>query len=400
MSRFLRVIPVGEAVASLLAIAPDPGVEMVGLEDALFRILGSDITARHDMPGFARSIVDGYAVVASDTAGAGEALPSMLLSTGRVEMGSSDPGRIEPGTCRYVPTGGMIPDGADAVVMIEYTEEMEDQILVNRPAASGENIVAPDEDFAEGDIILPTGRRILPQDAGVLAAAGILTLPVRRIPLIAVIATGDELVPPTALPSPGQVRDVNSIVCETFIRQCGCTPISCGIIRDNPTDLASAIEEAVVTADAVFISGGSSKDERDASAEVISTLGKVLVHGIAISPGKPTIIGEVAGRPVIGLPGHPSSAFIVLLAVAAPLLAAMSGQQMPVRKISAVLAAGIPSAKGREDYVRVRLHGGAAQPLFSKSGLLHTLVQSDGYVRIPASSEGYEAGAAVEAILW
>jgi len=400
MSRFLRVIPVAEAIASLLAIAPDPGVEIVGLDEAPFRILGSDITAPDDMPGFSRSIVDGYAVTAPDTTGAGEALPSMLINTGRVEMGSSDPGEIQPGTCRYVPTGGMVPKGADAVVMIEYTEEMGDQILVNRPAAPGENIVAYDEDFAEGEIILPTGRRILPQDAGVLAAAGILSLPVRRIPRIAVIATGDELIPPTADPLPGQVRDVNSIVCETFIRQCSCIPVSCGIIRDNPADLRSAVQEAVQDADAVFISGGSSKDERDASAEVISTLGKVLVHGIALSPGKPTIIGEVAGRPVIGLPGHPSSAFIVLLAIAAPLLEAMSGQQIPVRTIPAHLTAAIPSAKGREDYVRVLVRDGTARPLFSKSGLLHTLVQSDGYVRIPASREGYEEGAAVEVILW
>lgn len=400
MSRFLRVIPVAEAITSLLAIAPDPGVEMVGLEEAPFRILGSDITAPDDMPGFARSIVDGYAVTASDTAGAGEALPSMLLSTGRVEMGSSDPGEIGPGSCRYVPTGGMVPKGADAVVMIEYTEEMGDQVLVNRPAASGENIVAPDEDFARGEVILQAGRRIHPQDAGVLAAAGILSLPVRRVPRIAVIATGDELIPPTADPLPGQVRDVNSIVCETFIRQCGCIPVSCGIIRDNPADLTSALQEAVQRADAVFISGGSSKDERDASAQVIAALGKVLVHGIAISPGKPTIIGDVAGRPVIGLPGHPSSAFIVLLAVAAPLLAAMSGRQMPLRSIPATLTAGIPSARGREDYVRVRVYDGEAHPLFSKSGLLHTLVQSDGYVIVPASSEGYEQGAAVEVILW
>jgi molybdopterin molybdotransferase len=400
MSRFLRVIPVGEAVASLLSIAPDPGEERVSLAEAPLRILKNEITAPHDMPGFVRSTVDGYAVISSDTAGAGESLPSMLTCTGRVEMGSSDPGMILPGECRYVPTGGMLPDGADAVVMIEYAEAAGDQILVMRPAACGENVVAADEDFRFNEVILRSGARILPQEAGVLAAAGVTTVTVRRIPRIAVIATGNELIPPTADPQPGQVRDVNSIVCEAFIRQCGCIPIPCGIVLDDTESLASAIIEAVSFSDAVFISGGSSKDERDATAAVIADLGRVLVHGIAISPGKPTIIGEVSGCPVIGLPGHPSSAFIVLRAIIAPLLDAMSGIQNPVRTISATLDSVIPSAKGREDYVRVRMRENIATPLFSKSGLLHTLVQSDGYVRVPAESEGYEAGSGVEVVLW
>lgn len=400
MSRFLRVIPVGEAVASLLSIARDPGFETVNLSESFQRILKGDIIATHDMPGFTRSIVDGYAVISSDTAGAGESLPSMITCIGRVEMGASDPGVLLPGECRYVPTGGMVPEGADAVVMIEYTETAGDQVLVMKPAASGENVVASDEDFRAGEVILRSGCRILPQEAGVLAAAGVMTVTVRRIPRIAVIATGNELVSPMTDPLPGQVRDVNSIVCETFIRQCGCIPIPCGIVADDPKSLSRAIMEAVSFSDAVFISGGSSKDERDATAQVIADLGHVRVHGIAISPGKPTIIGEISNRPIIGLPGHPSSAFIVLRAIIAPLLEAMSGISNPVMTCTATLDSVIPSAKGREDYVRVRVTDDIATPLFSKSGLLHTLVQSDGYVRVPAHSEGYEAGSEVEVILW
>lgn len=315
-------------------------------------------------------------------------------------MGSADPGSIVAGECRYVPTGGMMPEGADAVVMIEYAETAGDQILVMKPVSSGENYVAADEDFTSGEMIIQSGHRILPQETGVLAAAGILSLPVRRTPRIAVIATGNEIVAPDQVPQPGQVRDVNSIICESFIRQCGCIPLSLGIVPDEPDALTAAIQEAVVQADAIFISGGSSKDDRDATARVIADLGRVLVHGIAISPGKPTIIGEIRNRPVIGLPGHPSSAFMVMRAICAPLLAAMSGITLPEQHSSATLDAGIPSAKGREDYVRVRLREGVATPLFSKSGLLHTLVESDGYVRVPAESEGFETGLVVEVILW
>ncbi len=400
MSRFIRVIPVHEAVSRLLSIAPRSPEEVVPLEEALFCILSRDLVAPDDMPGFARSIVDGYAVLSSDTIGAGESLPAMLTCTGRIEMGSADPGSIVAGECRYVPTGGMMPEGADAVVMIEYAEPAGDQILVNRPASSGENYVAHDEDFRSGEVILRSGHRILPQETGVLAAAGILSVPVLHSPRVAVIATGNEIVAPGKVPRPGQVRDVNSIVCESFIRQCGCTSVSFGIVPDEPNALTAAIQEAVVEADAIFISGGSSKDDRDATARVIADLGRVLVHGIAISPGKPTIIGEIRNRPVIGLPGHPSSAFMVMRAICAPLLAVMSGITLPELHSSATLDAGIPSAKGREDYVRVRLRDGVATPLFSKSGLLHTLVESDGYVRVPAESEGFETGSVVKVILW
>ncbi|HIJ07060.1 MAG: Molybdenum cofactor synthesis domain protein [Methanomicrobiales archaeon 53_19] len=400
MSRFIRVIPVHEAVSRLLSIKHEPSEELVPLGEVLFRISNADIIAPHDMPGFARSIVDGYAVLSSDTIGAGESLPAMLTCTGRIEMGSAVPGSIVAGECRYVPTGGMMPEGADAVVMIEYTETAGDQVLVSRPASCGENYVAADEDFRSGEVILKSGHRILPQEMGVFAAAGILSLPVRRIPRIAVIATGNEIIAPDQVPLPGQVRDVNSIVCESFIRQCGCIPISLGIVPDEPDELTAAILEAVNQADAIFISGGSSKDDRDATARVIADLGCILAHGIAISPGKPTIIGEIRGKPVIGLPGHPSSAFMVMRAICAPLLQAMSGLTLPEQICSATLAAGIPSAKGREDYIRVKVRDGVATPLFSKSGLLHTLVESEGYVRVPAESEGFETGAAVEVILW
>lgn len=400
MSRFIRVIPVHEAVSRLLSIAPDPGTEMVGLSEALFRIPDEDIIASHDMPGFARSIVDGYAVLSSDTIGAGESLPAMLTCTGRIEMGSADPGSIVAGECRYVPTGGMMPEGADAVVMIEYAEIAGDQILVMKPVSGGENYVAADEDFTSGEVIIPSGHQILPQETGVLAAAGILSLPVRRIPRIAVIATGNEIIAPEQVPLPGQVRDVNSIVCESFIRQCGCIPLSFGIVPDEPDVLTAAIQEALEHADAIFISGGSSKDDRDATARVIADLGQVLVHGIAISPGKPTIIGEIQHRPVIGLPGHPSSAFMVMRAICVPLLSVMSGISLPEQTCSCTLAAGIPSAKGREDYVRVKVRDELATPIFSKSGLLHTLVESEGYVRVPAESEGFETGEVVEVFLW
>jgi molybdopterin molybdotransferase len=287
------------------------------------------------------------------------------------------------------------------MVMVENTEQMGNEILVKKPVAHGENVLMFNEDFSHGEVVLEMGRRISAQDMGVLGAAGCTSVPVARKPKFGIISTGNELVPVTIRPGIGQVRDVNSYVIASFLQGEGCIPVLYGIIKDDRKALNDAIAKAAAECDAVLVSGGSSKDERDMVASIISEQGTVLVHGIAIAPGKPTIIGRCGGRPVIGLPGHPASAFIVLIAIVRHLITGMTGEKGVNERITlATLAENIPSNRGREDYVRVMVNNGIATPVFGKSGLLNTLVRSAGVVRIPAESEGLETGTRVEVILW
>jgi len=401
MSLFLQLVSVPEAVAEIRKLAVQCGEESVPLPEAFHRILARDVHADIDIPGFTRSVVDGFAVKASDTTGSGDTIPSILNLTGRVEMGASLNHRIKSGECIYVPTGGILPEGADAVVMIEHAEQVGEEVLVKKPAAHGENVLFFNEDFSAGEVVCTKGRRLTSPDIGVLAAAGCTGVPVVKMPGIGIISTGNELVPVNKKPMPGQVRDVNSYVVASFVREQGCRPVLYGIVRDDREALRSAISRAAAECDAVMISGGSSKDDRDMVAAIIAERGRVLVHGIAIAPGKPTIIGKYDGKPVIGLPGHPASAFIVLIAIVRHLITAMTGETgSTMRTLQATLGQNVPSSKGREDYVRVAVQNGIATPLFGKSGLLNTLVRSTGVLRVPAESEGLETGTLVEVIVW
>lgn len=401
MSRFFNVIPVDEAIAVVLTIAPAPVPEFVPVEQAAGRVLSAPVAADTDIPGFDRSVVDGYAVKAADTAGAGEAIPAMLRCTARIAMGQTAPSPLGPGECAYVPTGGILPHGADAVVMVEYSEDAAGTILIKKSASYGENVLLRDEDFRNGETVFSPGRRISPQDAGVLAACGCETVPVAKKPVVGIISTGNELVPAGTIPAPGQVRDANAPMLAAYLMEYGCTPRLYGIVRDEKEAFLAVLEQAVRECEIILLSGGSSKDDRDMTAASIAALGEVLVHGIAIAPGKPTIVGRIGTKPVFGLPGHPASAFVVCIAIVRPLLDHMLGcSETRMRTASAVLSVNIPSQRGREEYVRVRLEEGNAIPLFGKSGLLNTLVRSDGLVRVPSGVEGIEQGTRVDVILW
>jgi len=401
MNLFLRTIPVEEAIRIGCSIANPPGEENIPLAEAVNRVLARDISADIDIPGFNRSVVDGYAVRASDTVGAAETIPSLLTRSGTIRMGTTPTISLAEGECAYIPTGGELPEGTDAVVMIEHTETIDDQVLVKRPVASGENCIRRGEDFTKGTAAITKGRRLSPSDIGVLAAVGCSIVPVCSIPRIGVISTGNELISVDKKPSGSEIRDSNSVMLGAYLRAAGCTPYLYGIVKDEREILREILHLALGENDAVILSGGSSKDERDLCADLIAECGEVLVHGVAIAPGKPTIIGRCMGKPVLGLPGHPASALVVLDRIGRPLLSVMSGE---IRRTectrSAILTQNIPSTRGREDYIRVKLDGKHAIPLFGKSGLLNTLVQSDGILRIPAGSEGIEKGAEVEVIIW
>ena len=401
MSLFLQLVSVPKAIETVRDIAVRCRDETVSIGEALHRVLAQDIYTDIDIPGFTRSVVDGFAVRAAETTGSSDAIPSIFTFRGRIAMGSSSGILVQPGECIYVPTGGILPGGADAVVMIEHTEQIGGEVLVRRAVAYGENVLLFNEDFARGDAVCPEGKRLSPRDIGVLAAAGCTIVPVVRMPKVGIISTGNELVPVSEKPLPGQIRDVNTYVVASFVQEQGGLPLLFGIVRDDRDALHSAISRAASECDAVLISGGSSKDNRDMVATVIAEKGEVMVHGIAIAPGKPTIIGRWGTTPVVGLPGHPASAYIVLIAIVRHLLAGMTGETgSSIRVVQATLGQNVPSSKGREDYVRVIVQDGIASPVFGKSGLLNTLVQSTGVVRVPADSEGLETGTPVEVILW
>ncbi|MGA2698516.1 MAG: gephyrin-like molybdotransferase Glp [Methanoregula sp.] len=401
MSLFLSVVPVSEAVAAVHRLTLQVPQETVPLAEACGRVLAADVHADVDIPGFTRSVMDGYAVRAGDTTGASDAVPAILALRGRIQMGQTPDLPVKKGECVYIPTGGILPEGSDAVVMAENTEPFGEEILVKKPVAYGENVIHYNEDFKKGEVVLPCGRRLSVQDTGVLAAVGCADVPVTIRPKIGILSTGNELVPVTEIPKIGQVRDVNTYVIAAFVRDHGCTPFTYGIVRDDRETFEVALARAIGECDAVLISGGSSKDDRDMAAAVIAERGEVLIHGVAIAPGKPTIIGRCGSVPVIGLPGHPAATFVVLVAIVRHLLDDMTGNAAPEPvTITAKLAMNVPSTKGREDYIRVFVKDGIATPLFGKSGLLNTLAKSNGVLRVPAGSEGFENGSHVEIILW
>jgi molybdopterin molybdotransferase len=400
--RFLNVIPVAEAIRVAAGIAHAPVTGSVPVEQSAGRVLAAPIQADVDIPGFDRSVVDGFAVRSSDTTGASDAGPSLLTCVGRVAMGAGGTKiSVQEGECAYVPTGGVLPEGADAVVMVEFAEETGDTILVRKAVAHGENVLMRDEDFKKGETVFFPGRHLTPQDAGVLAACGYAMVPVAEKPVVGIISTGNELVPVSGTLTPGQVRDSNAPMLAAWLSEYGCIPQLYGIVKDERRAFEKVIAEALPECDLILLSGGSSKDDRDLTAGVIADQGEVLVHGIAIAPGKPTIIGRISGRPIIGLPGHPASAFVVLIAIVRPLLDRMLGlEKGRLRTVQAVLTENIPSQRGREEYIRARVENGRATPLFGKSGLMNTLVKSDGLICIPAGCEGLEQGSNVEVILW
>lgn len=380
------------------------GVEQVALLEALNRRLAEDVFAPEDLPPFTRSTVDGYAVRAKDTFGVSENMPGFLNVTGEIEMGKQAVLEIGPGLTAWVPTGGMLPRGADAVVMVEYTEQVGAQLItVNHPVTVGQNLINRGEDCAKGALLLRKGIRLRPAEIGLLAALGLTKIQVVKKAKVGIISTGDEIVRPEEVPAPGQIRDINTYTLAAQVVQNGGTPSCYGIVKDDADELTKVLARAVEENDLVLLSGGSSVGTRDMTAAVLaaSTPG-IIFHGLAIKPGKPTIGAFVGTTPVFGLPGHPASALVVFRALVTPLLEwgsyrwAAENADFPVK---AELSQSLASGPGREDYLRVKLTGKGerliAVPVLGKSGLISTLTEADGLVRIPLAKEGLNGGSPV-----
>jgi molybdopterin molybdotransferase len=381
-------------------------VEIIALAHAQGRVPAEPVLAPHDLPGFARSTVDGYAVRAADTYGASEGLPSYLEVTGAVAMGQAPESAVAPGAAMAMPTGGVIPEGADAVVMVEHTQEaMAGTIEVVRPAAPGDGLVRADEDAAAGSALVPAGRALRAQDLGLLAAAGVTSVRVYGRPRVALVSTGDEVVDPsTAQLGPGQVRDAIAVALAALVRDAGGEPDPRGIVADDHDALAAALREAVASSDVVVVSAGSSVGARDETAAVVAGLGQpgIWAHGIALRPGKPTLLADCGGVPVIGLPGNPRSALVVFRLVGMPVVRLVGGVTRPPAEPStrARLERDVPSAAGRLDIVQIAVRDGVAAPLFGASALLSVLSAADGYIVVPHEATGLPAGTEVDVTLY
>ncbi len=372
------------------------------------RTLAEDIVSEENIPGFARSVMDGYAVRSQDVQGAGESIPGFLEIVGEVQMGNSADMEISAGQCVYVPTGAMLPKGSDAVVMEEYCEKSSDtKLAVYKSEAPGSNVAADDEDVKKGETVLLRGHRLKAQDMGLLAALGRNRIKVYKPLKVFIISTGDELLGPEEESIPGKVRDVNSYGIAGMAAKFGFETAGIARVRDSRDELAGAVEDAKGKADIIVISGGSSKGRKDITAEIIDKAASsgVFTHGIAVKPGKPTILGvDIPSRSVIvGLPGHPVAALMLFDLIVGGLWREKTGQDRPA-SVWAQINVNIPSSPGRKTFQLVNLisigEENIAQPVLGKSGMIYTMSRADGYIIIDKNQEGLKKDQNVQVFMF
>lgn len=394
MSEFMKVVTVREALQLIAPALPIRGWEEVDLSSALGRELFEPVLSPEPIPSFTRSTVDGYAVRAEDTFGCGESLPAFLEYQGEIQMGQKPDFSIMPGQCCWIPTGGMLPPGTDAVVMVEYTERLgDDTVLIYRAVGPGDYIMQTGEDAAQGSLLISGNHCLRPQDLGLLASAGVKQVKVWQQYRVGIISTGNELVDPETTPNPGQVRDVNSIALAAAVQGTAAAAKIYPIVPDDRDQLRQTVAAACEENDWVLMSGGSSIGVKDMTLEVLMTFpqAQLLFHGIAAKPGKPTMAVKIDDKLVIGLPGHPVSALTMFGVVCKPFL-----DSKPPTQLMAAAGANIASQAGRDDYVPVTLKEidgqTVALPLLGKSGLMTILAQADGYIHISHQQQGISSG--------
>lgn len=400
-----------EARRILLDVPPVKS-EKVATVRARNRVLAEDLFSAVDLPHFHRAAMDGYAVKAKDTFGASQTLPAYLKLAGMVEMGKEAKQALNTGDAMRISTGGMMPPLADAVVMVEYTDETDAGLVeIHRSVSPWQNVIQIGDDIKKGELVFSSGRRLRAHDLGALTGVGISSIAVYKRPRVALISTGDEIVDADTDPRPGQVRNINQHSLAGLIEEVGGELKDWGVIGDDRAQLTKAIGEALAWGDLVLLSGGSSMGAKDIALETILSFpdSQFIFHGISIAPGKPTIFASACGKPILGLPGYPVSALVIFDLFGAPLLRRLGGESLAAlqrfaRTLRARLKTNIASQLGREDYIRVTLEregaGFIATPLPSKSGAIFTLVKADGMVRIEMNQDGLEQGEEVDVILF
>lgn len=410
MPEFFNVQPPRCALDELLSrLKVDTRSEFVPTTEALNRVTARDIISSEALPASPRSSMDGYSVRAKDTFGATESLPAYLEVCGEVSMGAIPEVSVLTGHAAIAYTGGLLAKGADAVVMIEHTNRVDDDTVeIVRPVAPGENVIQQGEDISLSDTVLRKGHQIRPQDIGALMALGITEVATAKRPRVAIVSTGDELVPPEMTPSPGQIRDINTYTIAAAVTRAGGVPVPIGLVGDDYETQREAALTALSHSEILVFSAGSSVSSRDMTAQVLDGIGEpgILVHGIAHKPGKPTIIALIDDKPAFGLPGNPVSAFIVFGILVRPTIHSLMGYKMSLRSSTVIarLSRNVSSTTGREDHVPVNLYDEGdvliAEPVFGKSNLIYTLVRSDGVVVVPLNSGGLYSGDQVTVTLY
>ena len=398
---FLKSITAEKALEIIESFPVITATETIDIEDALDRILTEDIISNEDIPPFSRSLVDGFAIKVKDTHGAKETAPSFLYLQGEIKIGEVAEITLENGHCIYISTGAMVPQGADGVVMQEYTRRMGDAVEVTKTAYKGENIIFAGEDIKKGNKVLGKGKRLSPFDLGILSALGVSRVPVFKTPVVGLISSGDEIVTIYQTPELGKIRDINRYTISNMLKKEDSIVKFIGIVKDNIGDITEKLVSAR-ECNMILVSGGSSKGERDFITASIEKLGgEIIFHGVNIKPGKPVIFAKLWGKPVFGLPGHPTSCIMVMVRFVLPLVRNLKGEYGHEEKWgSGMLTNNIPSTYGIEEYVRVTVKYTDGRyyitPIFAKSSVISSLSDAAGYVVIPEGREGYEKGEEVE----
>lgn len=374
-------------------ILPNNTVEYVDLKNASGRILAQDIISNEDVPNFNRSTVDGYAVIAGDTYGCSESIPAMLDIVGEIYMGEEADIDIKNNQCVKISTGGMLPKGADAVVMLEYTEnELDNLCLCTKAVSPFENVVCKGADVLKNDILIKKGTIISASQIGILSALGIYSVPVKRVVTVGIISTGDELVETSDELPIGKIRDINTYLLNSCCKSVNCNTILYGIIKDDYSSILESVKQATKECDVVLISGGSSAGTKDVTVNVINELGESYFHGVAMKPGKPSIFGVINNKAAFGLPGHPLAAYFVFQELVKYALSEINATEYPLHQAERKISANISSNNGREDFVCVKIIDDEfAMPILAKSGIISVLNNADGYITIPRNAEGIKA---------
>ena len=397
-----ETIPLDEALAAVLdAVRPIERTERVALEEAGGRVLAERVASAVDVPPFDRAAMDGYAVVAEDTFGAGRYEPRVLRCIEKVYTGQMPSKAMARRECVEIATGAPMPAGADAVVMVEETEKTPDgDVRVFTPVYPRQHVGRRGADIAAGDPVLEAGDVLSPSRVGALAAAGVLEVPVYERPRIAILSTGNEIVEPGAPLGPGQIYDINRFTLSAIIRTHGGVAAPRPTAPDSLPELTAAVE-AALSEDAIVFSGGSSVGERDLIMDALAALGEVVFHGIAVKPGKPTVFGRIGNTPVLGMPGYPTSCLSNAYMLLVPLLRRLA--RLPEYRPEVVrvpLSRRIVSTTGRHQFYTVRIEDGSAVPAFKASGDITSMSRADGYIEIPPQTDIVEAGQAVDVKLF
>ena len=398
---FLSVKTIEEAqdILKQMAESQTPRREEVPLEKALGKVLAHDVYAQENLPSFNRSTVDGYAVYCQDVFGASESIPAILQMKGSVDMGCEAPKALNSGECVYVPTGGMLPEHTEAMVMIEYAEKLEEEtILIYKPASHGQNISYAGDDVGQGEKILGQGRKLSAYDIGILAAMNLAKVSVVLSPQVAILSTGDEVVDVGQSLKPGQIYDINGYALGGLIESYGAHLVYKKIVIDDFDLLKETMDEALKESEIILLSGGSSVGAKDYTKKLIESYedGDVFVHGLGIKPGKPTILGRIGQKPIFGLPGHPVSALMVCQQTVKIYLSHLMGKEERPIYLWATLSGNVHSSPGKTTYQIVSLREEGqdwiAEPLYGKSGMIHLLTEGMGYFEIEKDREGYHQG--------